>query len=125
MAQLSAFGCYMNGNSVLVPPDFGTFGTASRNLFNEAPFRTWDFSILNELESQRADDRTIPGAEFFNVLNHPVFGSVDAGHLANNDPSVGSNTFGAANETADQAAGDPVLGSGANRVIQLGLKLTF
>ena len=124
MAQLSAFGCYMKGSSVLVPPEFGTFGTAPRNLFNEAPFRTWDFSIL---KNWRFKERLTAQfrAEFFNVLNHPVFGSVDAGHLANNDPSVGSNTFGASNETADQAAGDPVLGSGANRVIQLGLKLSF
>jgi hypothetical protein len=64
-------------------------------------------------------------AEAFNILNHPVFGAVDPGHLATNDPSVGSNTFGAANETADQAAGDPVMGSGSNRDIQLGLKLIF
>jgi hypothetical protein len=122
--QLNAFGCYMKGNSVLVPPEFGTFGTAARNLFNEAPLRTWDFSIL---KSWKFKERLTAQfrAEFFNILNHPVFGSVDAGHLANNDPSVGSNTFGAANETADQAAGDPVLGSGANRVIQLGLKLVF
>jgi hypothetical protein len=124
LSDLNAFGCYMQGSSVLVPPAPGTFGTAARNLFNEAPLRTWDFSIL---KNWRFKERLTAQfrAEFFNVLNHPVFGSVDAGHLANNDRSVGSNTFGAANETADQAAGDPVLGSGANRVIQLGLKLTF
>jgi hypothetical protein len=38
---------------------------------------------------------------------------------------VGSNTFGASNATADVAAGDPVMGSGSNRDIQLGLKLTW
>ena len=64
-------------------------------------------------------------AEFFNVLNHPLFGQVDAGHLANNDPSSGGSPFGAANKTQDQAAGNPVLGSGSNRDIQLGLKLIF
>jgi hypothetical protein len=123
-SDLNAFGCYMQGSSVLVPPAPGTFGTASRNLFNEAPLKTWDFSILKNWKFKERLNAQFR-AEFFNVLNHPVFGSVDAGHLANNDPSVGSNTFGAANETADQAAGDPILGSGANRVIQLGLKLTF
>jgi hypothetical protein len=124
LSDLNAFGCYMQGSSVLVPPAPGTFGTAARNLFNEAPLRTWDFSILKNWKFKERLTAQFR-AEFFNVLNHPVFGSVDAGHLANNDPSVGSNTFGAANETADQAAGDPVLGSGANRVIQLGLKLIF
>jgi len=124
LSDLMAFGCYMQGTSVLVPPAPGTFGTAGRNIFNEAPLRTWDFSILKTWKFKERLNAQFR-AEFFNVLNHPVFGSVDAGHLANNDPSVGSNTFGAANETADQAAGDPILGSGANRVIQLGLKLTF
>jgi hypothetical protein len=124
LAQLDTFGCYMQGSSVLVPPEFGTYGNAGRNIFNEAPLRTWDFSILKNWKFKERLTAQFR-AEFFNVLNHPVFGSVDAGHLANNDPSVASNTFGAANETADQAAGDPVLGSGANRVIQLGLKLIF
>jgi hypothetical protein len=124
LASLFNNGCYVSGNSVLIPPAAGTFGTAARNLFNEAPLRTWDFSILKNWKFKERLTAQFR-AEFFNVLNHPVFGSVDAGHLANNDPSVGSNTFGAANETADQAAGDPVLGSGANRVIQLGLKLIF
>jgi hypothetical protein len=64
-------------------------------------------------------------AEFFNVLNHPLFGQVVAGHLANNHPSSGESPFGAANKTPDKAAGNPVLGSGSNRDVQLGLKLIF
>jgi len=43
--------------------------------------------------------------------------------LTNNDPSAG--VLGLANETPDAAAGNPVLGSGANRDVQLGLKLIF
>ncbi len=62
--------------------------------------------------------------ELFNVLNHPVFGQVDAGHLANNDPSA-QNALALAIETPDAAAGNPVLGSGSNRDVQLGLKLIF
>ena len=78
----------MQGSSVLVPPEFGTFGNAGRNIFNEAPLRTWDFSILKSWKFKERLNVQFR-AEFFNVLNHPVFGSVDAGHLANNDPSVG------------------------------------
>jgi hypothetical protein len=125
LADLNTYGCYMQGSSVLVPPALGTFGNAVRgSSFRETPFRVWDFSILKNWKFKERLTAQFR-AEFFNVLNHPAFGAVDAGHLATNDPSVGSNTFGAANETADLAAGDPVMGSGSNRDIQLGLKLIF
>ena len=81
-----------------------------------APLKTWDFSIL---KSWKFKERLTAQfrAEFFNVLNHPVFGSVDAGHLAEQRPlQWGSNTFGAANETADQAAGRPRVGVGRRTV---------
>ena len=68
-------------------------------------------------------------AEFFNVLNHPNFAnpygaSNGFGIGAESDPSFNSN-FGCGCATPDQAAGNPVLGSGGNRAIQLGLKLIF
>jgi hypothetical protein len=46
----------------------------------------------------------------------------------NADPSSnlpGANAFGCGCRTPDQAATDPVLGSGSARDIQLGLKLIF
>jgi hypothetical protein len=122
LASLFTTGCYVSGNSVLIPPPFGQYGTVPRNIFRNPPFRTWDFSVTKDFkikERMTAQFR----AEFFNVLNHPLFGQVDAGHLANNDPSAG--VLGLANETPDAAAGNPVLGSGSSRVIQLGLKLIF
>jgi hypothetical protein len=123
-ASMLGNGCYVSGSSVLLPPAFGTFGNAGRNIFRNTPFKTWDFSILKNWKFKERYSAQFR-AEFFNVLNHPIFGGVDAGHLVNNDPSVGSNTFGASNATADLAAGNPVMGSGSNRVIQLGLKLAF
>jgi TonB dependent receptor len=122
--QLSTYGCYMKGSSVLVPPNSNTYGTAGRNIFRNTPFETWDFSILKNMKFKERLSAQFR-AEVFNVLNHPIFGGVDAGHLVNNDPSVGSNTFGQTTATADLAAGNPVMGSGSNRVIQLGLKLAF
>lgn len=124
MADLNTFGCYMQGSSVLVPPAAGTFGNVGRNNFFNPPFKVVDFSVFKTWKFKERLNAQFR-AEFFNVFNHPVFGGVDAGHLANNDPSVGSNTFGASNATADVAAGDPVMGSGSNRDIQLGLKLTW
>jgi carboxypeptidase family protein len=129
LASASLFnnGCYVSGNSVLIPPAYGQYGTIGKNIFRNPPFRTWDFSVTKNFkikERMTAQFR----AEFFNVLNHPLFGQVDAGHLANNDPSVGAGSglnLGLANETPDAAAGNPVLGSGSSRDIQLGLKLIF
>jgi len=122
LASLFNNGCYVSGNSILIPPPFGQYGTVGKNIFRNPSFRTWDFSVQKVFkikERMTAQFR----AEFFNVLNHPVFGQVDAGHLANNDPSTG--TLGVANSTPDAAAGNPVLGSGSNRDVQLGLKLIF
>jgi hypothetical protein len=66
-------------------------------------------------------------AEFFNILNHPIAGNpygASSNFNSNNDPSaIGS--FGGSGGTPDVLAGNNVVGSGANRDIQLGLKLTF
>ena len=121
-AALFNDGCYISGNSVLIPPAFGTYGTNGKNLFHNPPYRAWDFSVNKTFKIKERFTAEFR-AELFNVLNHPLFGQVDSGHLANNDPSAG--VLGLANETPDQAAGNPVLGSGANRDVQLGLKLIF
>ena len=65
-------------------------------------------------------------AEFFNVLNHPAFANPGGGPngYLHNDPSV-PNLFGCGCATPDVAGENPVLGSGSNRAIQLGLKLIF
>jgi hypothetical protein len=97
----------------------------SRNPFRDPGFRDWDLSIT---KGWRFKERLTAQfrAELFNVLNHPNFanpygGSNTYGH---NDPSS-PGTFGCGCATPDAAAGNPVLGSGGNRAIQLGLKLLF
>jgi hypothetical protein len=122
VASLTNDGCYAAGNSVLIPPAFGTYGTVGRNIFRNPNFRTWDFSVTKDFRIKERVSAQFR-AELFNVLNHPLFGQVDSGHLANNNPSAG--VLGLANETPDAAAGNPVLGSGSNRDVQLGLKLIF
>ena len=122
VSALAFTGCYAAGNSVLIPPPFGQYGTVGKNIFRNPNYRAWDFSVTKEIKIKERFTAQFR-AELFNVLNHPLFGQVDAGHLVNNDPSAG--VLGLANETPDQAAGNPVLGSGANRDVQLGLKLIF
>jgi hypothetical protein len=125
VASLNTFGCFAQGNSVMIPPAAGTFGTMSRNPFRDAGFRDWDLSITKGWKFKERLTAQFR-AELFNVLNHPNFanpygGSNTYGH---NDPSS-PGTFGCGCATPDAAAGNPVLGSGGNRAIQLGLKLLF
>ncbi len=123
LASLTSFGCYAKGNSVMIPPALGTFGTMGRNLFRGPKFYNWDFSLVKDTrltERVRLQFR----AEFFNILNHPQFANPEAATLFNEDPSV-PGAFGASNATPDVAAANPVIGTGGPRNIQLGLKFIF
>jgi hypothetical protein len=121
---LAAFGCYAAGNSVLIPPPLGSFGTMGRNIFRDTGFKNVDFSLAKNFrwgERFGAQFR----AEFFNIFNHPNFANPFGGQngWAHNDPSSGS--FGCSCATPDVAASNPVIGSGGSRAVQLGLKLSF
>jgi outer membrane receptor protein involved in Fe transport len=127
-ASLNAFGCYAQGHSVMIPPAFGTFGTMGRNMFRDSGFRDLDLSVTKDWKFRERLTAQFR-AEFFNVLNHPSFanpygGTSGYGPGAFDDPSsIGS--FGCGCATPDQAGGNPVVGSGSNRAIQFGLKLSF
>jgi carboxypeptidase family protein/TonB-dependent receptor-like protein len=115
--NLAKFGCYMQGNSVLIAPQTGTFGTSSRNLFRDAGFRDWDFSLFKNWtvkERLTAQFR----AEFFNILNHTILANPGGG-------GISSGTLGCSCQTPDAAGQNPLLGTGSAREIQLGLKLIF
>jgi hypothetical protein len=123
-ASLNAFGCYASGTSVMIPPPSGTFGTMGRNIFRDTGLQNVDFSVAKNWkfgERFGAQFRV----EFFNIFNHPNFANPFGGQngWAHNDPSTGS--FGCSCATPDVAASNPVIGSGGNRAVQLGLKLSF
>ena len=122
--SLATWGCYAKGNSVMVPPAFGQFGTMGRNTFPDSGFRNLDFAVAKNWhfgERLRAQFR----AEFFNILNHPNFANPYGGQngFGQNDPGVGG--FGCECATPDIAAANPAVGSGGPRSIQLGLKFIF
>jgi hypothetical protein len=126
--SLNTFGCYFQGHSVLIPPALGTFGNSGRNIWRDSGFRNWDLSLIKSFKFQERLTAQFR-AEFFNVLNHPNFAnpygaSNGFGIGAEGDPSSTAN-FGCGCATPDQAGGNPVLGSGGNRAVQLGLKLIF
>ncbi|HKV38046.1 MAG TPA: hypothetical protein VJX67_02445, partial [Blastocatellia bacterium] len=125
-AALANAGCYALGNSILIPPAYGTYGTTGRNIFRDTGLKDWDFSITKAFifkERLTAQFR----AEFFNVLNHPTFANPyggSGGGAASDDPSIGPG-FGCGCVTADTGGSNPVLGAGGPRAMQLGLKLIW
>ena len=122
-AELAQVGCYAKGSSVLIPPAVGTFATyGGRNIFRGSGFKNWDLSVTKEWnfrEALRAQFR----AEVFNILNHPNFATPGVNGATGNSPT--GSFFGSSRATPDTAASNPVLGSGGNRAMQLGLKLIF
>jgi hypothetical protein len=123
-AAVNLFGCYAQGNSVMIPPALGQFGNMGRNTFPDSGFKNVDFSVAKNwhfTERFRAQFR----AEFFNIFNHPNFANPYGGQngFGLNDPSAAS--FGCGCATPDVAAANPVIGSGGSRAVQLGLKLIF
>ena len=126
VASLFNFGCYAVGNSVLIPPAFGSYGISGRNLWRDAGFKNLDLSVDKAI---KFNDRISAQfrAEFFNLFNHPIFCNPNgiAGG-ANSTPGDPNTTgFGAAGSTPDVCASNPEIGSGGPRSIQLGLKLLF
>jgi hypothetical protein len=116
----------VKGKSVVVPPKAGTFGTMGRNIFRDQGFKNVDFSVFKEWKFKERYGAQFR-AEFFNVLNHPTVANPSgaaAGFGGGSDPSAAS-TFGSGIQTPDVGAGNPLVGSGSARAMQLGLKLTF
>jgi TonB-dependent receptor-like protein len=124
LAQLNAIGCYYKGSSALIPAALGTVGNAGQGIFRDSGFHNWDLSVT-KIWKFRERLTTQFRAEFFNVLNRPEFANPGGPAAPGwNDPSA-STTFGCGCGTPDQVAPNPVLGTGGNRSIQLGLKLLW
>ena len=125
---LPAFGCFIstNGASVLVPPALGSFGNMGRNIFRDSGFHDLDLSIFKNFTFHERFTAQLRW-EVFNVLNQPMicnpYGSSSAINAGNQ--FQGGGPLGYAGVTPDIGAGNPLIGSGSQRVMQLGLKLTF
>jgi hypothetical protein len=123
---LESAGCFVKGNSVMVPPKNGTYGTMGRNIFRDTGFKNVDFSVFKDFKFKERVGAQFR-AEVFNIFNHPIisnpFGASNGAQLGSDVSSAG--TFGGGGATPDVAAGNPIVGSGSSRVMQLGLKFTF
>lgn len=130
VASLSVLGCYANGSSVMIPAAYGSYGSMAPNTFTGPGFANLDFSV-SKLWSVRESVRFQFRAEIFNIFNHPNFANPNGTPWINQtspatDPSAAAGSaFGILRSTPDVAAGNPVLGSGGPRAVQLGLKILF
>ena len=126
VTALNSKGCYAMGNSVLIPPAFGTIGTLGRNVLRGPGFTNVDLSVSKTTKIKERLSAQFR-AEAFNIFNHPNIGNPNGG------PGGGGNSFtnpsganfGSRNSTPDIINSNPVLGAGGARAIQLGLKLIF
>jgi hypothetical protein len=124
--NLPSFGCFASGSSVMTPPASGTFGSMGRNIFRDRGFKNVDFSVFKTFtfkERYSAQFRF----EVFNLFNHPIIANPNGasnGGNSGDDASSGSG-FGCGCSTPDVVAGNPIIGSGSARALQLGLKLQF
>jgi hypothetical protein len=124
--KIPAGGCYVDGNSVIVPPLANTFGTMGRNIFRDNGFKNWDLSVFKTFTFKERFSAQFR-VEFFDVLNRATISNPNGANNGshNGDDPSGTTSFGCGCQTPDFATGNPIIGSGSNRAMQLGLKLTF
>jgi len=118
-SQLHVAGGYWFNPCAFVEAPDGELGTAPRAPVSGPNYINTDFSLIKHIvitERTKLDFR----AEFFNLWNHPHLylpGSPGVSNMQDASP-FSTGTFGFANATVNQLAGD-------SRVIQLALKLIF
>jgi len=125
-ATLATGGCFENNGTYLTPPALGTFGDMGRNIFRDSGLRNLDFSVFKNFRFKERYGAQFR-AEVFNLFNRPTaanpYGASSA--VEGGNEFQGGGPLGYSGATPDFAAGNPLIGSGDNRAIQLGLKLTF
>ena len=119
-----------DGSAASCLPGTWHFGSLGRNALRGPGYRNVDFSIFKDTpvtENVKLQLR----AEFFNVFNHPNFSnpllpSFAADFTSTIDPVTGRGTgFLPLTVTPDVGIGNPFLGGGGPRNIQLAARLIF
>ena len=108
---------YLNPNA-FSQPAFGTFGDLARDSIYGPNYWNLDFSVTKNTRLREKLNLQLR-AEFFNIFNHPNFA------LPNGSITPGQGPAGQISQTPDVAQGNPGLGGGGPRVIQVGAKLNF
>jgi hypothetical protein len=109
------------------------FGNLGRDALHGPTFKQWDFALYkNTAITERVNLQL--RAEFFNILNHPNFANpflplfladpAQRGFALAGNREVGVNGY-QLSATGDVGIGNPFLGGGGPRGIQLAAKFTF
>ena len=117
LSHWNPFTGYLNPNA-FAQPTYGTFGNLGRNSIFGPGYANLDFSVSKNTRLYERLNLQLR-AEFFNILNHPNF-ALPAGSII---PGVGP--AGQISQTPDVAQGNPGLGGGGPRVIQVAAKFMF
>ena len=130
VSSLAKFGCYVVGDSMMLPPALGTLGTMGNNIFRGNGIHLLDLSVTKKwhfTERVSAQFR----AEVFNILNVTAYsnpgynqGAFPGAAGAHNNPTT-TTGFGNSTTTPDVQIANPQVGAGAARSMQLGLKIMF
>jgi len=126
-STLAIGGCYasVDGKAFLTPNALGHYGNMGRNIFRDSGFKNLDMSIFKNFKFRERYGIQARW-EIFNVFNHPTAANpYGAGGFVNANNLLNAAPFGSALATPDFIAGNPLIGSGSQRVMQVGLKLTF
>lgn len=117
---------YLNPLAFQQPAD-GTFGNMQRDSIYGPGFWNVDLSLAKNTELGERLNMQLR-FEFFNVFNHPNFalpgGTIIPGYNSDGTLSNGGPQ-GIISQTPDVAQGNPGLGGGGPRVIQIGARFTF
>ena len=123
-AALYRWGCFVEGNSIMIPPALGTIGNLTRDTFRGNPFRNWDASIMKNwrfTERFSGEFRL----EIFNLLNTTHYGNPQFNGAGGNTPFSTPTAFAASVASPDVSNNNPALGSGGPREFQLGFRLNW
>jgi hypothetical protein len=136
--QLSSFAvpCTATAANLLASdcvPGTRHYGNMRRDSLRGPTFKQWDFAIYKTTAITERLNMQLR-ADFFNILNHPNFANPFlpaflADPLANGSQLVGNREVGTGlyrlSATGDVGIGNPFLGGGGPRGIQLAAKFTF
>jgi hypothetical protein len=107
------------------------FGSEGRDSLRAAPFKQFDFSVFKDTKITERVNLQLR-LETFNLFNHPNFsnpflpGFIADAAQNGTDPSTGLSVgHYALGATGDVGIGNPFLGSGGPRGMQLGVKVSF
>jgi hypothetical protein len=118
---LAKYGCYDLNGAMMLPPAFGLYGDAGRDIFRERGLKLLDMSLTKDVKfTERLAGQF--RFEVFNILNKAQF-SVPS--TTTGSPAGGNVNFAASPATPDVQVSNPEVGSGAARSIQLGFRMTF